>query len=305
MLDRAPDSTKPPFFSVVIPTYNRADKLRRALDGLRHQTCRDFEVIVCDDGSTDATREVVAAYAEALPLTYLWEANWGGPARPRNRGIAAARGEWVCFLDADDWWYPEKLAEVLLKTGEADLIYHDCDIHTEQGRRGVGKRCRQLRAPVFVELMISGCSLVTSSVCVKREMLEKSGGFAEEQELVAIEDYDLWLRIARITERFLHIPRSFGAYWVDQANISEFSENYITRETVVCRRYAGYLSRPDHDEAERLLAYKSGVAKNYLGEFAASRPFFRAAMRSRRPKIRLYALLYYVLALLGSRYTIP
>lgn len=294
-----------PFFSVIIPTFNRAEKLRRALDALKSQTCRDFEVIVCDDGSTDATGEVVSEYAGVLPVTYLWEANWGGPARPRNRGVAAAHGEWICFLDADDWWYPEKLVEVLHKTGEADLIYHDCDVYTEDGRSSVGKRSRQLQAPVFVELMTRGCSLVTSSICVKKELLDKSGGFAEEQELVAIEDYDLWIRIARISESFLYLPRSLGAYWVDQANISEFSEKYIARETAVCRRYSGLLSLPDRDEAEILLAYKIGVAKKYLGAFDASRIFFRAAMRSNRLKIRLYALFYYVLALLRSRYTIP
>jgi len=294
-----------PFFSVIIPTYNRAEKLRRALDALRLQTCRDFEVIICDDGSTDTTDEVVAEYSKDLPVTYLWEANWGGPARPRNRGIAAARGLWVCFLDADDWWYSEKLAEILLKTGAADLIYHDCDVYTKEGRSNVGKRSRQLQQPVFVDLMTRGCSIVTSSICAKREILEKAGGFAEEQELVAIEDYDLWLRIARISERFIYVPRCLGAYWVDQANISECSEKYIAREAVVCHRYSGYLKSSDRDEAEKLLAYKTGVTKKYLGEFYASRAFFRAAMRSRRPKIRLYALIYYVLALLRSRYTIP
>lgn len=296
---------KAPFFSVIIPTYNRAEKLRRALDALKLQSCKDFEVIVCDDGSTDTTADVVAEYSKFMPVTYLWEANWGGPARPRNRGIAAARGEWVCFLDADDWWYQEKLAEVLARAGEADLIYHDCDVYTEQGRRSVGKRSRQLQEPAFVELMTRGCSLVTSSVCVKREILKESGGFAEEAELVAIEDYDLWLRIARISGKFLYIPLPLGAYWIDQANISEFSEKYITRETVVCNRYSGHLSRFDRGEAECLLAYKTGVARKYLGDFAGSRAFFLTAMRSRRPKIKLYALIYYVLALLKSRYTIP
>src|SRR6266545_511842 len=112
MPDAAFDITKPPFFSVVIPTYNRAEKLRRALESLLHQSYGDFEVLVCDDGSTDGTREVVSAYAGELQISYLWEENWGGPARPRNRGIAAAQGKWVCFLDADDWWHPDKLAKV-------------------------------------------------------------------------------------------------------------------------------------------------------------------------------------------------
>lgn len=298
-------SGEAPFFSVVIPTYNRSEKVRRALESLEKQTCRDFEVIVCDDGSTDGTHDLVSAFAGKLRLSYLWEDNWGGPARPRNRGIAAARGRWVCFHDADDWWYPEKLAAVLSATGEADLIYHDCDVYTEQGKNRIGKRSRQMNPPVFVELMTRGCSLVTSSVCVKKEILEKTGGFAEERELVAVEDYDLWLRISRMTERFFHIPRPLGAYWIDQANISGYSENYIAREAAIFHRHAGCLPQAERDEAERLLAYKIGVAQKYLGAFAESRRLFREAMRSRQFKIQLYSRFYFLLALVKSRFTIP
>lgn len=294
-----------PFFSVIIPTYNRADKLRRALESLERQTCRDFEVIVCDDGSTDDTRDVVSSFTAKMQISYLREDNWGGPARPRNLGIAAARGEWLCFLDADDWWYPEKLEVVLAETGRADLVYHDFDVYTEQGKRGIGKHSRKMNSPVFVELLTRGCSLVTSSVCVRKEILEKSGGFAEERELIAVEDYDLWLRISRLTENFLHIPKILGAYWVDQANISEFSEKYIARETAIFCRHAACLSQAGRDEAERLLAYKTGIARKHLGEFSESRRFFQKAMGSKRIKIRIYARFYFILSLLRSRYTIP
>ena len=305
MSESAGPGTPTPLFSVVIPTYNRAAKLQRALESLAGQTCRDFEVLVCDDGSDDGTREVVAAFADRFQLVYLWEKNWGGPARPRNRGIAVARGEWVCFLDADDWWYPKKLETVLAKLGVADLIYHDFDVQGDSGPHQVGKRSRQLKPPVFVDLMTVGCSLVTSSVCVRRSLLEKAGGFAEERELIAIEDYDLWLRISRLTENFLHIPGPLGVYWVDDANISTFSEKYISREINLSGRYLGYLPPRERLEAERLLAYKIGIAKKYLGAFSESRVFFRKAMQSQRGKIRLYARIYFVLSLLKSRYTIP
>lgn len=298
-------SGNPPLFSVVIPTFDRAAKLRRALESLAAQTCADFEVLVCDDGSKDQSREVAAQFADSLELSYLWEENWGGPARPRNRGVAAARGEWVCFLDADDWWYPNKLETVLPRLGEADFIYHDFAIEGDSGPRKIGKRSRQLHPPAFADLMTVGCSIVTSSVCVKRSLLEEAGGFAEEKELVAIEDFDLWLRIARLTERFLHLPLPLGVYWVDDANISSFSQKYIDRESRVCSRYLAYLDPEDRREAEVLLAYKTGVAKKFLGDFGASRGCFRQAMRSRRGKIRLYAAIYFILSLLRSRYTIP
>jgi glycosyltransferase involved in cell wall biosynthesis len=294
-----------PLFSVIIPTYNRADKLRRALESLAAQNFRDFEVVVCDDGSTDGTAEMVEAFAAPLNVRYSWDENFGGPARPRNRGISEAKGDWVCFLDADDWWYPDKLATVKASIGEADLIYHDFDVQTAQGKRTIGKHSRKLTSPIFADLMTKGCSIVTSSICVKKTILEESGGFTEERGMIAIEDYELWIRISRVTEKFLYIPQPLGAYWVDQANISGFSEQYITRETAVTRRYSGYLTHADRDEAERLLAYKTGVARKYLGDFAESRRFFLQAMRSRHLKIRLYAGLYFLLALMKSRCTIP
>src|SRR3954464_10946901 len=98
-----------PRVSVVIPTYNRSHALRRCLDSVAKQTFRDFEVIVCDDGSTDDTAEVVREYESVLDLTYSYGENFGGPARPRNRGIGLARAPYIAFLDSDDWWAPRKL----------------------------------------------------------------------------------------------------------------------------------------------------------------------------------------------------
>ena len=74
-------------FSIIIPTYNRALLLKRCLDSLCSQTYRDFEVIVCDDGSTDGTNEIINQFEDKLSLKYLYDTNWGGPARPRNNGI--------------------------------------------------------------------------------------------------------------------------------------------------------------------------------------------------------------------------
>ncbi|MBK6472936.1 MAG: glycosyltransferase family 2 protein [Betaproteobacteria bacterium] len=103
--------TTPPI-SVVIPAYNAAATLARALDSVLAQTHPALEVVVVDDGSADNTGEVVAGYAShggPTPVRYLRQAN-AGPSAARNRGVEAARGEWIAFLDADDWYYPERLA---------------------------------------------------------------------------------------------------------------------------------------------------------------------------------------------------
>ncbi|MBI3009552.1 MAG: glycosyltransferase family 2 protein, partial [Candidatus Omnitrophica bacterium] len=95
-----------PLVSVIIPTYNRASMLREALESVRHQTVKDLEILVIDDGSTDETTQVVAGFGE--PAIYFKQLNQG-VAAARNLGIRKSRGVFVAFLDSDDLWYPQKL----------------------------------------------------------------------------------------------------------------------------------------------------------------------------------------------------
>jgi glycosyltransferase involved in cell wall biosynthesis len=100
----------PPLVSCVVPVYNGEAFLREALDSIYAQTHRPLDVIVVDDGSTDGTRALVARYPR--PVRYLWQAN-AGPATARARGLRAARGDFIAFLDSDDLWHPDKLARQL------------------------------------------------------------------------------------------------------------------------------------------------------------------------------------------------
>jgi len=86
-----------PVFSVVVPTYNRAEKVCRAIKSVLNQSFSDFEILVMDDGSTDNTCEVVKELADPR-ITYEWAKNFGGPAAPRNRGINLAKGKYIAFL---------------------------------------------------------------------------------------------------------------------------------------------------------------------------------------------------------------
>lgn len=117
------------FFSVIIPTYNRADLICEALDSVKAQTYRPIEIIVVDDGSTDNNKAVVKTWTEknsegdSLSLRYFYQEN-AGPGAARNRGIQEIRGEYVQFLDSDDLMYPERLerlVEVFEETG-ADFV---------------------------------------------------------------------------------------------------------------------------------------------------------------------------------------
>ena len=110
-----------PFFSVVIPTYNCANKIHRAIESVLSQSYSNFEVLVMDDGSTDNTEEIVSSFRDNR-IVYDKDSNFGGPARPRNRGIAIAKGDWICFLDSDDFWKKDFLSNAF------EFIKKDFDI---------------------------------------------------------------------------------------------------------------------------------------------------------------------------------
>lgn len=271
-----------PFFSIIIPTFNRADKLRRAIESVERQTFRDFELIVYDDGSTDHTRDVVSSFDKKLNLTYLREENWGGPARPRNNGIKASKGEWVCFLDADDWWYPNKLEKVYGFISGADVVHHDGDIYSSAGKKlFVKMRSRTLSPPVFIDMMTKGNPFITSGVCVRKAIFDQTGGFSEDKALISVEDFDLWLRIAMITSRFVHIPMSLGVYWRGDGNISA-NPHHIAAHAALFDKYKHRLPPDDRQESERYFSYCIGVALQNNGGYGPSRVHFICSLKSRQ-----------------------
>ncbi len=268
-----------PLYSVIIPTYNRAQKLKRAIESVETQTFKDFELIVCDDGSTDETRDIVASFKNKLNLTYLYEENWGGPARPRNNGLKVAQGEWICFLDADDWWYPRKLEISSQYLFESDIIYHDLDIYPRRLIQLTRKSGRPIKNKAFVDLMTRPNAIPHSSVVVRRDLVVEAGGFSEDKELIAVEDYDLWLKIARLTEHFTYIPESLGAVWLDDDNISKVSERQIARLTAVYNKHTPYLSDDDRVQAELFLHYAVGRVYQRLGMFDQAAALFRKTIK--------------------------
>jgi glycosyltransferase involved in cell wall biosynthesis len=292
-----------PLFSIIIPTFNRAEKLRRALESVEKQTFKDFEVVVCDDGSIDNTKSVVDSFAGKMKVTYLWEENWGGPARPRNNGLRVAQGEWICFLDADDWWYPDKLAAMLDYIGEADVLYHDSDVYSEsRGTHLMKMRVRQLRKPVFVDLMTKGNPLVNSSVCVRKNIVGQVGFLSEDKKLISVEDFDLWLRISRETERFKYISHSMCGYWIGEGNLSKSPDFYIAKHIYLYDKFKVYLAEEDRREADKYLAYCIGVNKLARGMFQESRRQFYVSMKSRNIGTIIKSIVRLIMSLLHKVY---
>jgi glycosyltransferase involved in cell wall biosynthesis len=188
-----------PTVSVVIPAYNVAWCVRKAIDSVLAQEGCDFELIVVNDGSTDDTATVLAGYGRAIRV--LDQPN-GGMSSARNAGIRAARGEFVAFLDADDWWLPGKLGrQVALMRQRPELGFCSCVARVEDmdGKLVNQWRCPKWEGPLVVYLFQGGASVPGSSsaVVARRDLVLAAGGF--DESLRGAEDPDLWIRLAAMT----------------------------------------------------------------------------------------------------------
>ena len=184
-----------PRVSVIIPTYNRAAYLVEAVESVMAQGYDDYEVIVADDGSTDDTAERVAAFGESV--RYLRLAHSGRPSVARNRALEVARGELVAFLDDDDRWHPEKLQrQVALFGGEPapGLVYSDLRFFSTDGVSEPVLAPGQKRAGDIFAALLSDCFVHTSTVILRRSLLDVTGRF--DETMASAEDFDLWLRLA-------------------------------------------------------------------------------------------------------------
>jgi len=186
------DSSSQMRVSVVIPTYDRARLVERAVGSVLEQTRSAHEVIVVDDGSTDGTFERLR---EAFPEVRLVRQINLGVSAARNAGIALATGTWIALLDSDDEWLPTKLERQLeaLAAAREYRVVHCDEIWIRRGRR-VNPRHKHRKAGGWIfEHCLPLCAISPSAVLIEKALLSDLGGF--DESLPACEDYDLWLRL--------------------------------------------------------------------------------------------------------------
>jgi glycosyltransferase involved in cell wall biosynthesis len=184
-----------PKVSVVIPTFNYAQYVTYAVQSVLNQSVSDFEIILVDDGSTDNTQAVLAPFQPHI--RYIYQDN-RGLAAARNTGIRAAAGEYIAFLDSDDWWLPTKLERqvaLLDRRDELGLVY--CDFCWQYDETGTVVRSPQrgwFRSGfVFADLLVQNF-IQTPTPIVRSQVFNAVGLF--DESLPAREDWDMWLRIA-------------------------------------------------------------------------------------------------------------
>lgn len=184
--------------SAVVPAYRAADFIERCLRSVLDQTYESVELIIVNDGSPDTAEleRVLEPYRDRL--TYLVQEN-GGAASARNAGIRAAHGEFIAFLDADDWWDPhflEHQIQLIGQSPEADLVYSNGWLSGRRWVEGqvVSDGAFAVEEVTALDLIRADAVVITSSVVVRHSVLTRVGLF--DVDLRPGEDFDLWLRIA-------------------------------------------------------------------------------------------------------------
>lgn len=209
--------------SVIIPSFNSEPYIERLVNSLLTQTYSNWEALIVDNNSTDNTIKLLDRYCDPRIKKFTIK-NEGIIAKSRNLAISNATGSWVAFLDADDWWTPNKLEECLkyINCNKFDLIYHDLFLVENPNQNTYNKfaRSRKLKSPIFEDLLINGNGILNSSVVARKEVLNDIGLLSTESNKITWEDYDCWLRISKKTDRFLYINKPLGYYWSAGGNMT-------------------------------------------------------------------------------------
>ena len=214
-------------FSVVIPLYNKAPYVAKAIGSVLSQTFTDYELVIVDDGSKDNSAEIAARVIEGYANCRLLKQENAGVSMARNNGVAVSQGEYLCFLDADDWWEPaflEEMSHLIENFPEAGIygtnytIVNETKHKTRVAKVGVGEGfekgyvnyCHVYASTMYMPLW-------TGAVCVPKYVFEAEGGF--NPRLKMSEDFDLWIRVVMHHKvAFLNRPLSNYNQDVDVAS---------------------------------------------------------------------------------------
>jgi len=233
-----------PFFSVVVPVYNRAFSISRCIESVLNQDFQSFELIVIDDNSTDETLSILLSYSDPR-LVVLRTNGLRHPGAVRNIGIQHSKGVYICFLDSDDMFLPGKLRllDNYASMGCPLFIHHECMlIHSGTDAYKLSGSRNLLLDRLSRPLIELGNGIVTSSVAVSRRCLvENSLYFQTDPLYYAWEDYELWIRIFEIAKHsnaYMYIKACLSIVYQGSSSISDSassSDLYLRMDTALSK----------------------------------------------------------------------
>ncbi|MGB3308964.1 MAG: glycosyltransferase family 2 protein [Nodosilinea sp.] len=239
-----------PKISVIIPAYNAETTIKDTIESVLSQTYSDFELIVINDGSQDATLEVVSHFADKRIRIFSYENS--GPQKSRNRGIEKSTGTYISFIDADDLWTTDKLEQqlqVIEAHPEAAVAYSWSDEIDETNRFSRSGQHSTLEGNVFEALLKNNFLGNGSNPLVCEEAIRNVGGF--DSSILAGQDWDMWLTLATHYS-FVVVPK-VQVFYRKSSNSNSWSSNLRRQEKGLMQVMTKHLSKHSN-----LLSYKKG-----------------------------------------------
>ncbi len=274
-------------FSIIVPTYNRASLLERCLKSVISQTVTDWEAIVVDNYSEDNTEDVVNSFNDQR-IVYIKNHNYGVISVSRNKALDMAKGEWICFLDSDDSWYPNKLEEMLPYTKDYDLIYHGFKYNIPRTRL-FQKRTSYfypIRESTVAYVLQRGDPVSPSCACVSRKALGNTR-FSEDRSLIAVEDYDFFLQLIDKRLNIKHLKKVLTLYDVNGCT-SDLKG--AERDEVLVKKWEKRLTDEERKEVELQLTRRKADIFRFTGQYNDAIPYYKHLMQSNIRMKRMIAV---------------
>ena len=243
-------SIKQPLVSVVMPTYNYAQFISDAIISVLDQTYKNLELIIIDNYSEDNTGDIIASFSDTR-IKYKKFSNNGIIAASRNVGISESRGKYIAFLDSDDMWKPtkiEKQIELLENDNNVFLVYSRLIITDGIFSKIRPKRKKLRSGNIFIPLFLSDNFIGNSTVMVRNTLNEDNFFFDTDIKLRAIEDFALWLKIAK-NKQIAYVDEPLVVYREHGSNTSVGIKPFLLRYLQIVKKYR-------HDVSKILLIWK-------------------------------------------------
>lgn len=269
--------TNSPIFSIIIPTYNRAELLKRCLDSVVSQTFTDWEAIVVDNYSEDNTEEIVLSYNDDR-IRYLKNYNYGVIAVSRNKALDLANGNYICFLDSDDSWVPNKLEIILPYMKEYDLVYHNYIKNYNDGvkDRHPNSNFYEIKECTVNYVIQRGDPINPSCSCVRSNAIG-STRFDESKDLFAVEDYDFFLQLINRSIKIKFLSDALTYY--DMSGCSH-NEKAADRDLFIFEKWKHLLNDIEQHEFMCLNAYRRACYFMQMNQYQKANVFYREALNA-------------------------
>lgn len=272
-------------FSIVIPTYNRANLIKRCIESVINQTYQNWEAIIVDNYSEDNTEEIISSFHDER-IRFYKNHNYGVISVSRNFALDKSNGHWICFLDSDDSWTSDKLERLLPYLNDFDIVYHGYESNMS-GRKLFGKSRRlfyTVKEPTVSYVLQRGDPFNPTCTAVSKNFIGNTR-FSEDRVLYAIEDYDFFLQLLVRNPRIKHLKK-YLAFYDSTTGVSHNQMEHLGRSKLVYSEYKYLLTRNEFRNVLKLYMFLRGV--NYLhADLKKSCKYLKIGTSSGAMEIRL------------------